>query len=377
MSLGHVYKTTGSQDKSIDAYKDAIKFDKKFGEAYWSLANLKTYKFDKEELNNMELQIDNEDLPEREKIHFLFSLGKAYEDIGDYKKSYKYYDLGNHLNRGRTSYDPKAIEALTDRLISFFNLDLLHQFEDSGFHTNEPIFIVGLPRSGSTLVEQILASHSLVEGTMELPNIMNIARKLGNSSKENTAYPEIISSLDRTDLINLGKTFIEETKFIRTDRPIFIDKMPNNFSHIGLIKLILPKAKIIDARRNPMDTCFSCYKQLFARGQAFTYDQTEIARYYLNYIRLMDHWDEVLPGHVFRVQHEQLLEDQEKVTRDLLNFCELDFEHSTLEFYKNSRAVKTASSEQVREPINTKGLHQWKKYESYLGDLKYHLKDLI
>ena len=377
LSLGHVYKTTGSQDKSIDAYKDAIKFDEQFGEAYWSLANLKTYKFDKEELNNMELQIDNQDLPEREKIHFLFSLGKAYEDIGDYEKSYKYYDLGNHLNRGRTSYDPKAIEALTDRLISFFNLDLLHQFEDSGFHTNEPIFIVGLPRSGSTLVEQILASHSLVEGTMELPNIMNIARKLGNSSKENTAYPEIISSLSRTDLINLGKTFIEETKFIRTDKPIFIDKMPNNFSHIGLIKLILPKAKIIDARRNPMDTCFSCYKQLFARGQAFTYDQTEIARYYLNYIRLMDHWDEVLPGHVFRVQHEQLLEDQEKVTRDLLNFCELDFEHTTLEFYKNSRAVKTASSEQVREPINNKGLNQWKKYESYLGDLKYHLKDLI
>ena len=377
LSLGHVYKTTGSQDKSIDAYKDAIKFDEKFGEAYWSLANLKTYRFDKKELNDMELQIDNKDLPEREKIHFLFSLGKAYEDIGDYEKSYKYYDLGNHLNRGRTSYDPKAIEALTDRLISFFNLDLLNHFEDSGYHTNEPIFIVGLPRSGSTLVEQILASHSSVEGTMELPNIMNIARKLGNSSKENTAYPEILNSLNRTDLINLGKTFIEETKFIRTDRPIFIDKMPNNFSHIGLIKLILPKAKIIDARRNPMDTCFSCYKQLFARGQAFTYDQTEIARYYLNYIRLMDHWDEVLPGHVFRVQHEQLLEDQEKVTRDLLNFCELDFEHATLEFYKNSRAVKTASSEQVREPINTKGLHQWKKYETYLGDLKYHLKDII
>ena len=262
-------------------------------------------------------------------------------------------------------------------MISFFNLDLLNHFEDSGYHTNEPIFIVGLPRSGSTLVEQILASHSSVEGTMELPNIMNIARKLGNSSKENTAYPEILNSLNRTDLINLGKTFIEATKFIRTDRPIFIDKMPNNFSHIGLIKLILPKAKIIDARRNPMDTCFSCYKQLFARGQAFTYDQTEIARYYLNYIRLMDHWDEVLPGHVFRVQHEQLLEDQEKVTRDLLNFCELDFEHATLEFYKNSRAVKTASSEQVREPINTKGLHQWKKYETYLGDLKYHLKDII
>ena len=377
LSLGHVYKTTGSQDKSIAAYKDAIKFDEKFGEAYWSLANLKTYRFDEKELNNMEVQIDNQDLPEREKIHFLFALGKAYEDIGDYEKSFKYYDLGNHLNRGRTSYDPKAIEALTDRLISFFNLDLFHQFEDSGYHTNEPIFIVGLPRSGSTLVEQILASHSLVEGTMELPNIMNIARKLGNSSKENTAYPEIINSLNRTDLINLGKTFIEETKFIRTDKPIFIDKMPNNFSHIGLIKLILPKAKIIDARRNPMDTCFSCYKQLFARGQAFTYDQTEIARYYLNYIRLMDHWDEVLPGHVFRVQHEQLLEDQEKVTRDLLNFCDLDFEHATLEFYKNSRAVKTASSEQVREPINNKGLHQWKKYESYLGDLKYHLKNLI
>ena len=211
---------------------------------------------------------------------------------------------------------------------------------------------------------------------MELPNIMNIARKLGNSTKDRTAYPEIIDTLKDIDLSNLGKSFIEETRFLRTNKPFFIDKMPNNFSHIGLIKLILPNAKVIDARRNPMDTCFSCFKQLFARGQAFTYDLSEIARYYLNYVQLMDHWEEVLPGFIFRVQHEELLENQEAVTRDLIEFCELDFELSTLEFYKTKRAVKTASSEQVRQPLNKKGLNQWKNYQMHLKELERHLESI-
>jgi hypothetical protein len=216
-----------------------------------------------------------------------------------------------------------------------------------------------------------------VEGTMELPNIMNIARKLGNSTKDNTGYPEIIDNLSDKEINSLGNSYIAETKFLRSGKPFFLDKMPNNFSHIGLIKMILPNAKIIDARRNPMDTCFSCYKQLFARGQAFTYDLSEIARYYINYIKLMDHWDKVLPGFVYKVQHEDLLEDQETITRELLEFCELEFESSTLEFYKNDRAVKTASSEQVRVPINKRGLNQWKNYEEWLGDLRYHLKEII
>ena len=206
---------------------------------------------------------------------------------------------------------------------------------------------------------------------------MNIARKLGNSTKDNTGYPEISDNLSDKEVNSLGISYIEETKFLRSGKPFFIDKMPNNFSHIGLIKMILPNAKIIDARRNPMDTCFSCYKQLFARGQAFTYDLPEIARYYLNYVKLMNHWDKVLPGFVYKVQHEDLLEDQETITRELLEFCGLEFEPSTLEFYKNDRAVKTASSEQVRVPINKKGLNQWKNYEAWLGDLRYHLKEII
>tara|TARA_B100000900_G_scaffold415636_1_gene446364 strand:+ start:460 stop:2454 length:1995 start_codon:yes stop_codon:yes gene_type:complete len=377
LSLGHVYKTIGSKEKSINSYKDAINYDNDFGEAYWSLANLKTYKFTPTELKEMEFRIGNNELPEREKVHFLFSLGKGYEDMGDYAKSFQFYKEGNDLNRGRTSYDPKAIEAVATRLINYFTNDKLKKRNEAGDPSKEPIFIVGLPRSGSTLVEQILASHSLVDGTMELPNIMNIARKLGNSSKDGTGYPEIIENLSDDELSALGNLYIEETKFLRTDKPYFIDKMPNNFSHVGLIKLILPNAKIIDARRNPMDTCFSCYKQLFARGQAFTYDLGEIARYYVNYIKLMDHWEKEIPGFIFKVQHEDLLDNQEVVTRKLLNFCELDFETSVLEFYKNKRPVKTASSEQVREPINKKGLDQWKNYEEFLGELKYQLEEIM
>ena len=377
LSLGHVYKTTGNQEACISSYNEAISFDNNFGEAYWSLANLKTYKFSGEEISSMEKKIELTEVPEREKVHFLFSLGKALEDIGNYDESFEYYKRGNDLNRGRTTYDPKAIEALSERLKQFFTEERFHENKDFGDNSNSPIFVVGLPRSGSTLIEQILASHSKIEGTMELPNIMNIARKLGNSTKDRTAYPEVIESLQGSDLTDLGKSFIEETQFLRTGKQYFIDKMPNNFSHIGLIKLILPNAKVIDARRNPMDTCFSCFKQLFARGQAFTYDLSEIARYYVNYVNLMDHWDKVLPGYVFKVQHEDLINNQEGVTRDLIEFCEVDFESSTLEFYKTKRAVKTASSEQVRQPINTKGVNQWKNYEAHLKDLKFHLESII
>ena len=377
LSLGHVYKTTGNQEACISSYNEAISFDNNFGEAYWSLANLKTYKFSGEEISIMEKKVELTEVPEREKVHFLFSLGKALEDMGNYDESFEYYKRGNDLNRGRTTYDPKAIEALSERLKQFFTEERFRENKDFGNNSNSPIFIVGLPRSGSTLIEQILASHSKIEGTMELPNIMNIARKLGNSTKDRTAYPEVIENLQGSDLTNLGKSFIDDTQFLRTGKQYFIDKMPNNFSHIGLIKLILPNAKVIDARRNPMDTCFSCFKQLFARGQAFTYDLSEIARYYVNYVNLMNHWDEVLPGYVFKVQHEDLINNQEGVTRDLIDFCEVDFESSTLEFYKTKRAVKTASSEQVRQPINTKGVNHWKNYEAHLNDLKFHLESII
>ena len=376
LSLGHIHKTTGEPEKSITSYKDAIKYDPGFGEAYWSLANLKTYKFTELEIQEMQKQIDSKDLSERERVHFLFALGKALEDAKDFKQSFKYYHDGNELNRGRSTYDPKAIEALTQRLITFFDVSLFSSKEGSGYEAKDPIFIVGLPRSGSTLIEQILSSHSSVEGTMELPNMMNTARKMGNSTKDQTAYPEVISEMPKNDLSFLGKSYIEDTKFLRSELPFFIDKMPNNFSHVGLIKLILPNAKIIDARRNPLDTCFSCYKQLFARGQVFTYDLPELARYYINYIKLMDHWDETLPGFVYRVNYEQMISDQEEETRKVLNFCDLDFEDQTLEFYNTKRAVKTASSEQVRQPIYKKGLDHWKNFEDDLLVLKKSLEPI-
>ncbi|MAU56478.1 MAG: hypothetical protein CL899_06055 [Dehalococcoidia bacterium] len=370
LSLGHIYKTTGNQKLSINSYHNAISHLPMFGEAYWSLANLKTYNFSKEEINLMEKQLLNKELPEREKVHFLFALGKAYEDQQNYKKSMDYYNQGNDLNRGRSNYDPKAIEAITQRLINFFNEDFIKEKIGLGDKTDDPIFIVGLPRSGSTLIEQILSSHSKVEGTMELPNMLNIARKLGSNTHEQTSYPEVLSNLPKTEIEALGKKYISETKFLRSNLPFFIDKMPNNFSHIGLISLILPNAKIIDVRRDPMDTCFSCYKQLFARGQVFTYDLNEIARYYVNYIKLMDHWDRVLPGKVYRVIYEEIVGNQEEETRRLLDFCNLSFEKNCLKFYETKRPVKTASSEQVRLPIYSKAINHWLKYEQFLDKLK-------
>ena len=376
LSLGHVYKTTGEQEQSVASYHKAIKHYEMFGEAYWSLANLKTYNFSNKEINSMELQITKEDLPEREKVHFLFALGKAYEDLKDYKRSINFYNEGNDLNRGRSSYDPKAVEAISKRIKKFFNKKFIKDKSDSGDLSPDPIFIVGLPRSGSTLIEQILSSHSKVEGTMELPNMLNMASRLGSGTKDQTSYPEILSKLSTSEIESLGKQYISETKMIRSEFPFFIDKMPNNFSHIGLINLILPNAKIIDSRRDPLDTCFSCYKQLFARGQMFTYDFNELARYYVNYIKLMEHWDEVLPGKVYRVFYENIVENQEDETKNFLEFCNLPFEENCLRFYETKSAVKTASSEQVRQPIYRKSIHHWKNYEPFLKELKKGLTPL-
>lgn len=376
LSLGHVYKTTGNQDLSINSYKNAIEHFEMFGEAYWSLANLKTYSFSKEEINSMKEQLTKKDLPEREKVHFLFALGKAYEDKNKFNESFKYYDEGNDINRGRSNYDPKSVEAISQRIKKFFNVKLIKEKEGYGDQSKDPIFIVGLPRSGSTLIEQILSSHSKIEGTMELPNMLNIARKLGSGTKDNTNYPEVLSTLSQEEIRSLGNQYISETKFIRSKLPYFIDKMPNNFSHVGLIHLLLPNAKIIDARRSPLDTCFSCYKQLFARGQMFTYDLNELARYYVNYINLMDHWDEVLPGKVHRVMYEDVVRNQEEETRKILSYCDLPFEEQCLTFYETKRAVKTASSEQVRQPIYNKSINSWQNYEEYLDDLKHGLLPL-
>ena len=376
LSLGHVYKTTGKQDLAIHSYRSAINHFPLFGESYWSLANLKTYKFSDEEVNLMENNLSSKDLIEKEKIHFLFALGKAYEDRGNYKKSFYYYETGNNLNRGRNNYDPKAIEAITNRIINFFDIDFFRDKNNLGLENKDPIFIVGLPRSGSTLVEQILSSHSLVEGTMELPNMMNIARSLGTGVKEDNSYPEVISKLSIDQIKDLGDQYIKGTRHLRSNFPYFIDKMPNNFSHIGLISLILPNAKIIDARRNPMDTCFSCYKQLFAHGQVFTYALDDIANYYLNYLKLMDHWDKVLPNKVYRLNYEDLVTNQEEETIKLLRYCELEFEQQCIKFYETERAIKTASSEQVRKPIYSQSLNFWKNYDEFLHKLKEGLSPI-
>ena len=376
LSLGHVYKTIGLQEESIKSYKKTIELDPQNGEAYWSLANLKTYRFTNEEVSEMLEQLKNKDLPDREKVHFQFSLGKSYEDEKKFKRSFDFYLRGNNLNRGRNTYDPKAIEAMVEREIRFFNNEFFKKRETWGAPNNDPIFIVGLPRSGSTLIEQILASHSDVEGTMELPNMLNIARKLGNTSREGSNYPEILDSISKSESIELGEQYIKETQRLRSKSPYFIDKMPNNFSHVGLINLILPNSKIIDARRNPMDTCFSCFKQLFARGQAFTYDLQEIGRYYLSYIRLMDHWQKVVPDKVYLVEYEKMISNQEEETKKLLKFCDLSFQENCLKFYENKRAVKTASSEQVRQPIYKRGINYWKNFEESLVDLKVSLQPI-
>lgn len=376
LSLGHVYKTIGLQEESIKSYKKTIELDPQNGEAYWSLANLKTYRFTNKEVSEMLEQLKNKDLPDREKVHFQFSLGKSYEDEKKFKRSFDFYLRGNNLNRGRNTYDPKAIEAMVEREIRFFNNEFFKKRETWGARNNDPIFIVGLPRSGSTLIEQILASHSDVEGTMELPNMLNIARKLGNTSREGSNYPEILDSISKSESVELGEQYIKETQRLRSKSPYFIDKMPNNFSHVGLINLILPNSKIIDARRNPMDTCFSCFKQLFARGQAFTYDLQEIGRYYLSYIRLMDHWQKVLPDKVYLVEYEKMISNQEEETKKLLKFCDLSFQENCLKFYENKRAVKTASSEQVRQPIYKRGINYWKNFEESLVDLKVSLQPI-
>ena len=376
LSLGHVYKTIGLQEESIKSYKKTIELDPQNGEAYWSLANLKTYRFTNKEVSEMLEQLKNKDLPDREKVHFQFSLGKSYEDEKKFKRSFDFYLRGNNLNRGRNTYDPKAIEAMVEREIRFFNNEFFKKRETWGAPNNDPIFIVGLPRSGSTLIEQILASHSDVEGTMELPNMLNIARKLGNTSREGSNYPEILDSISKSESIELGEQYIKETQRLRSKSPYFIDKMPNNFSHVGLINLILPNSKIIDARRNPMDTCFSCFKQLFARGQAFTYDLQEIGRYYLSYIRLMDHWQKVVPDKVYLVEYEKMIANQEEETKKLLKFCDLSFQENCLKFYENKRAVKTASSEQVRQPIYKRGINYWKNFEESLVDLKVSLQPI-
>ncbi len=369
LSMGHALKTLGNREDCERAYQNAIKNYSLSGEAYWSLANLKTYQFDSNEIIAMENAIKN-NMHQDELIQIYFALGKAYETNKNYKKSFKNYQKGNWEQRKKINYNAEEYKKYTDEIIQFFssNKDLLKI--NKGYLSKEPIFILGLPRSGSTLIEQILSSHSLIEGTQELPNIMGISREI-KSMDIDKKYPSNIKLLNDDDFFNYGLKYINETKWTRSDKPYFIDKMPNNYIHIGLIKLILPNAKIIDARRNPMDACFSCFKQYFARGQHFTYDLDDIARYYKDYERLMDFWKSIFPDSIYTIKYEDVINDPDNGVHSLLNYLELDFEDSCLNFYKSKRPVKTASSEQVRQPIYKSGLDYWLNYENDLLTLHH------
>ena len=370
LSLGHALKTIGERKKSEAAYQNTIKYFPSSGEAYWSLANLKTYEFSDKEIANMELSLKR-NMHQNELIQMHFALGKAYESNRQFDKSFKHYMDGNWQQRKQVIYNAEDYKISIDEIINFFenNNNILDLKAEAG--SDEPIFILGLPRSGSTLIEQILASHSLIEGTQELPNIMAISRDIKLIDQKN-GYPDNLLKLNQSSFDELGKKYIDETKWARSSKPFFIDKMPNNFFHIGLIKLILPKAKIIDARRNPMDACFSCFKQYFAKGQHFTYDLDDIARYYKDYVRLMDYWNKLFPDEIFTIHYEQIIENPNDRIFDLLEFCNVKFEDNCLNFHKSKRPVKTASSEQVRQPMYKTGINYWRNYIKNLDVLLEH-----
>ena len=376
LSIGHAFKTQGLRTDSENAYREAARLRPAFGDAYWSLANLKTYRFSEEELATMREQVDARRTPNEDRIHLCFALGKALEDRGEYVESFRFYERGNALRKMGGTYRPEPIEKTVQQQIELCTPEFFAARSGFGCNDRSPIFIVGLPRAGSTLLEQILASHSQVEGTMELADIPRLVSTL-DLQPGSARFPGILESLTADDYRRLGEAYINDTKHYRVEgRPFFIDKMPNNFRYVGLLHLMLPNAKIIDARREPLACCFSNYKQLFASGQQFSYSLDDIGRYYRTYVRLMNHWDAVLPGRVLRVQHEDVIEDLEGSVRRLLAYCGLEFEPACVEFHKTERRVHTASSEQVRRPINREGVDQWRNYEPWLGELRAALGPL-
>ena len=369
---GHALKTIGEIEPAVNAYRNAYQARPSFGDAYWSLANLKTYRFTGDEVTSMQDNESDESTTVEDRAHLCFALGKYFEDTEGYADSAEYYLRGNAMRKSQLRYEPQQMTHRLNLQKEFCNETLFERNTDSGHKAPDPIFIVGLPRAGSTLLEQILASHSQVDGTLELPNIPALAFRLAGRLRvdEEPLYPAVLHDLTAEQLQKMGEDFIEDTRVHRQGAPYFIDKMPNNFRHIGLIQLMLPNAKIIDARRHPMACCFSGFKQLFASGQEFTYGLEEIGSYYRDYIELMDHWDKVLPGKVLRVQYEDVVADLETQVRRILDYCGLPFETSCLEFHKTERSVRTPSSEQVRQKIYKTGLEQWRHYEPWLDPLK-------
>ncbi|HEY4974130.1 MAG TPA: sulfotransferase, partial [Steroidobacteraceae bacterium] len=379
LSIAHAHKTLGRRAEAIDAYKQAIKVRPNFGDAYWSLANLKTYTFSAEEIAQLEAAESDPSTVGIDRYHLCFALGKAYEDRKLYEVSYRFYERGNALKRAESRYRAELLEQNTALQKRTCTRAFFEERAGYGAPGREPIFILGLPRSGSTLLEQILASHSQVEGTQELANVPRAVLDLQgyNPDLDNPRYPGCLATMSADEFRALGEKYLADTQMYRTGKPYFIDKMPNNFRHLGFIHLILPNAKIIDARREPMACCFGNLKQLFARGQEFVYSVDDIARYYRTYLELMQHWDAVLPGRVLRVQHEDVVDDLEGNVRRILDFCELPFEPACLEFHRTERSIRTASSEQVRQPIFRDGLDLWRHYEPWLGPLREALGDAL
>ena len=367
MGYAHALKTMGNQADSLKAYRAAIKLNPAFGEVYWSMANLKIFNFENDEVSNMLLQLEKDDLPERADIHFRFALGKAFEDQREYDKAWHHYHTGNQRQRMTVDHEPSDMEDRHTSVKKVFSKSFLDERNDYGHTAPDPIFIVGLPRSGSTLVEQILASHSQVEGTSELPVLGRIAQSIGRYRTDGIQYPEAAIELRKKDWRAYGQQYIEDSQRHRvTDRPYFTDKLPNNFLFVGLIHLILPNARIINARRHPFDSCLGGYKQLFGSGQNFTYDMWDLAHYYQQYDAMMKHWHGVLPEKVLDVHYEVTVTDLETQVRRILDHCGLPFEENCLRFHETERAVKTASSEQVRQPIYTGALGTWRRYEKHL-----------
>lgn len=378
MGYGHVLKTRGDQEASLRAYRAAIAARPEFGEVYWSMANLKVFRFEDAEIEAMERQLERDDLTESADIHFRFALAKACEDRGDYDRAWHYYSTGNERQRQRVFHDPVAMEVRHEQIASVFTPELFARHAGQGFESAAPILIVGLPRSGSTLIEQILASHSQVEGTAELPVLMRLAYSIGRYRPDHKGYPESVVDLRGKDLRAYGRQYIDETKSFRaTDKPFFTDKLPNNFSHVGLLHLILPNAKVINARRHPFDSCLGGFKQLFGKGQNFTYDMAELSAYYRQYYEIMKHWHRVLPGKVLDVHYEETVTDLGTQVRRILDHCGLPFEEACVRFHENTRAVKTASSEQVRRPIYTEALGYWRRFEPHLGLWKTDFADIL
>ncbi|HEY6578833.1 MAG TPA: sulfotransferase, partial [Rhizomicrobium sp.] len=369
---GHVLRALDLPDECISAYRKALQLDPSSGDAWWGLADLKTFRFGKAEIDAMEDSLARDGVPTEDRTRLHFSLGKAYADIGIYERSFDHYAKGNALRRLGIKHDPDVLSAHVARCKSFFTADLFRTRRDSGCSSREPIFLVGMPRSGSTLIEQILASHSQIEGTRELADLASQSMELQRmAAQEGIGYPEVLGKLDAAALKRQGERYLESTRVHRKlGRAFFIDKMGSNFVHVGFLQLILPNARIVDVRRDPLACCFSNFAQLFPTGQNNAYRMTDIARHYRDYLELMDHFDRVLPGKVHRILYEDLIAAPETEIRRMLDFLDLSFEPQCLEFHKTGRVVTTASSEQVRSPIYKDALEQWRHYERWLQPLK-------